>query len=164
MHPIGKAIRSGLIFGAALLGSVVPLSTPGLAGGHHEKGIPFRQELIIPCNTATGICSKKLYAVPGDQQLEVHSVLCHFAAATDIVYRAFLRLDTTPPTYIEIPQQWFRVHGSIAFSDFLLKADVIAPPSQTLSLGVRYAGDNGRRRKAVANVHCSIRGSLVALY
>ena len=164
MRAIGKAIRTGLVGGAAALGLVAPLTAPSLAGGHGEKGIPFRQELIIPCDTAKGICNKRLYAVPGDQQLEVHSVLCHFAAATDIVYRAFLRLDTIPPTYIDIPQQWFRVHGSIAFSDFWLKADVVAPPAQTLSLGVHYAGDNGRPRKAVADVRCSVRGSLIAPY
>jgi hypothetical protein len=159
MRSIGNAMRSGLTLVALAL--AVPAPTPGLAGGVDGKGIPFREEIALPCNTAKGICSKKLYAVPGDQQLEVASILCHFAAATDIVYGASLELDTTPRTYLGIPQQWFRVHGSIAFSDFLLKALFVAPPWRTLTLSVHYAGDNGSPRRAVADVRCSVRGSLV---
>ena len=161
MRSIGNAMRSGLTLVAVAVGLAVPVTTPSLAGGTHPKGIPFREEFTLPCNTAKGICSKKLYAVPGDQQLAVRSVLCHFAAATDIVYGASLQLDTTPRTYVDIPQQWFRVHGSIAFSDFWLKTLFVAPPWRMLTLSVHYAGDKGKPRRAVANVQCSIRGSLV---
>jgi len=135
MRSIAKATRSGLRLGAVALGLAAPLTTPGLA---HGTGIPLQEEVTLPCDTAKGICSKKLYTVPGNQQLEVHSVLCHFAAATDIVYRAFLQLDTTPHTYLAIPQLWLKVHNSILFSDFRLKTHFIASPWQTLTLAIHY--------------------------
>ena len=163
MRLIGKTLRLGLTAGVTALGLTLTTLAPSLAGEHHEKGIPFQQEIALPCNTAKGMCSKKLYAVPGDEQLEVRTVICQVAAATDIVYRAFLELDTTPPTYVDLSQQWLKVHSSILFTEYRLKAEVVAPPGRMLTLSIRYEGDHGKPRRAVANVHCSVHGSLVAL-